>query len=85
MMIMWEGKNCSDGCPFYEVSRSAIGTMSTWYNPKCRLSGHRDESGGVLDIQPTLINKGWDNTAMRPENCPFADVHGIHVEVHNND
>jgi len=84
MMIMWRGKNCSDGCPFYEVSCLVDGPKSTWHSPKCRLSGHKDEMDRVLDIRPTLAGKGLDAESVRPKECPFEDVHGIHVEVHNN-
>lgn len=83
MMIQWRGKHCSDGCPFFELSICSDDGLK-FHSPQCRLSGHRDETGDLLDIRPRMAHGGWDEIAKRPKNCPFEDVHGVHVEVHND-
>lgn len=83
MMITWRGKRCNDCCPFFELWVSADREVR-FHNPQCRLSGHKDETGKVLDIRLELSDSGPTGVVGRPKNCPFEDPHGVHVEVHND-
>jgi len=81
--ISWSGKHCSDGCPFYHAHILSGGGVRL-VNPMCHLDGHKDTVlNEVLDIRLEVIGSGQDAYTPRAKNCPFNDVHGVHVEIYH--
>lgn len=84
MMIIWHGKNCSDGCPFYSFDMAVSGGI-TISHPRCGVAGHEDVGcEKVFDIRLKLEGEGADAYCPKGEGCPFLDVHGLPLEVHND-
>jgi len=52
-------------------------------NPRCGLSGHKDNAGVVHDIRLKLEGRGLDVVCPRPRECPWNDVHGQNIEIGN--
>lgn len=84
MMIIWRGKNCSDGCPFYTVT-CLVSNGVQFTKPRCGVAGHEDVgTEKIFDIRLKLEGDGADAYCPKPAECPFADVHGLPLEVHNH-
>lgn len=84
MMIKWTGKNCSDGCPFYNFDMTADRGVKISH-PRCGVAGHKDVGTGIVfDIRLELVGEGQDAYCPKGKGCPFLDVHGLPLEVHND-
>lgn len=82
MMIVWVGKNCSDGCPFYQINVT-VDKKVRFHAPGCGLSGHKMD-GEVLDIRPLMEGTEAEDVCRPGKNCPFQNVHGLGLEVFNH-
>lgn len=83
MMIQWRGKNCSDGCPFFSMTRYASGEPEI---PHCGVSGHKDVgTGKIFDIRLEIQGEWADAYCPKGDGCPFSSINlGLPLEVHND-
>lgn len=83
-MIIWTGKNCSDGCPFYNFDMTADKGVEISH-PRCGVSGHKDiGTDRVYDIRLELKGKGAEAYCPKGEGCPFLNEFNLPLEVQNN-
>jgi len=76
MMIIWTGKNCSDGCPFFYPSPV----------PRCKINGRVEVGTNTVFCIYLEIEGNWDEAFVpRPKECPFEDLHGLPLGVYNDE
>jgi hypothetical protein len=84
MMIVWRGKNCSDGCPMYNCDMTADSGVVTISSPRCGVSGHKDiGTDRVYDIRLKMVGDGADAYCPKGDGCPFVNNLGLHLEIDN--
>lgn len=55
-------------------------------NPKCMLSGCKEKgSGEAFDIKLEIVVDDSGTFCPKGKGCPFTDVHGLPLEVHNHE
>lgn len=80
MLIVFDGKNCTDGCPFYSMRFKKNQDRIYSFSPECGLDG-KNTLSIKLRMSGSTVDGEVLSVCVPPKECPFEDVHGLPVEV----